>query len=148
MNYCLWYFHLLVSDDKDARPVEVRILEYIKNNPKEALHNTDREWVQALWNMGIVIPFKNKVNWYVADSILKKLKDFAGLNAIVTDVVTQWTLGESYSNFSNYIDMVLYNGGFENMVRSWSSRTETALEKQDLLNISQRWMKQNLLILC
>jgi hypothetical protein len=32
--------------------VEVRLLEYMKNNPKEALHNTDREWLSALKNMG------------------------------------------------------------------------------------------------
>ena len=117
---------IIVYDDKDNRPVEVRLLEYMKNNPKEALHNTDREWLSALKNMGILVQYNERVNGSLVNSMLKKLKDFAWLNAIVTDVVTQWTLGESYSNFSNYIDMVLYNGGFENMVRSWASRVETS----------------------
>lgn len=86
----------------------MRIINYINENPKEALYNSDKEWIAAMEKQNIVV---KKENW-LKSAFGKKgtafLKDFAALYVTGLDLLTQKEANRT-SNFHNYIDMVMQN---------------------------------------
>lgn len=98
----------------DDVPVEVKLINYMKNNPEAARYNTEEEWIKALADRGLVI---KKESW--GSRILgwkegaKDLAQFAKIYLSAEDVATA---NNNFSNLRNYVDMIYNEGGFKKTI--------------------------------
>lgn len=98
----------------DNVPVEVKLINYMKNNPEAARYNTEEEWIKALADMRLVI---KKESW--GSRILgwkegaKDLAQFAKIYLSAEDVATA---NNNFSNLRNYVDMIYNEGGFKKTI--------------------------------
>lgn len=107
-------------------PVEMRLLNYIKNNPEAARYNTDQEWIDALKAMGLVI---KKESWFSRTikgrEGVKDLTNFAkaylaGADAGLND--------PRFSNLTNYVDLIYNEGGLKATLDNLSKTTQNSKE--------------------
>lgn len=110
----------------DDVPVEVKLINYMKNNPEAARYNTEEEWIKALANMGLVI---KKESW--GSRILgwkegaKDLAQFAKIYLSAEDVATA---NNNFSNLRNYVDMIYNEGGFKKTIDGLQKVAQTSKE--------------------
>ena len=98
----------------DNVPVEVKLINYMKNNPEAARYNTEEEWIKALADMGLVI---RKESW--ASRILwgkEGAKDLAEFAKIYISAEDMATANNNFSNLRNYVDMIYNEGGFKKTI--------------------------------
>lgn len=121
----------------DNVPVEVKLINYMKNNPEAARYNTEEEWIKALADMGLVI---RKESW--ASRILwgkEGAKDLAEFAKIYISAEDMATADNNFSNLRNYVDMIYNEGGFKKTIDGLQKVAQSSKEsfkktKEDRFN--------------
>lgn len=121
----------------DNVPVEVKLINYMKNNPEAARYNTEEEWIKALADMGLVI---RKESW--ASRILwgkEGAKDLAEFAKIYLSAEDMATANNNFSNLRNYVDMIYNEGGFKKTIDGLQKVAQSSKEsfkktKEDRFN--------------
>ena len=121
----------------DNVPVEVKLINYMKNNPEAARYNTEEEWIKALADMGLVI---RKESW--ASRILwgkEGAKDLAEFAKIYISAEDMATANNNFSNLRNYVDMIYNEGGFKKTIDGLQKVAQSSKEsfkktKEDRFN--------------
>ncbi len=108
------------SEDENVKNnvnnLEKTILDYIAQNPEEAIKNTRAEWINVLKEKGVTVKSYNKFERFFGESGTKDLQKIAQAYVAAKDVNGVREL----SGFARFADLVREKGSFENAYSAYN----------------------------